>query len=267
VSAQYPAPRRTPGNDAEPALLDAGAAGRTLLVVHRADAEQAKAHGFDPADYVTPADVAAFLDGDWRVEVNEGRPRTITGGGRIAPHARRGAAGAPSALTTGTTAWRAAGDCRWRSVVVVIAVVRGVPVAVVQVVDVVTVRHRDVPAALTVGVVVPVVPVVGDVPGGLALIPVTVVDAVQVPVVGVVDVIDVRHRDVAAALAVGVGVVGVAGVLDRGHARSPRSCCSIVVQHSQCEADDGVRGCAVDRAATTALHGHQPGPAQHRQVV
>lgn len=82
VSAQYPALRRTPGDDAERALLAAVAPGGTLLVVHHADVdpEQARAHGFDPADYVSPADVAARLDGDWRVEVDEKRPREVAGG-------------------------------------------------------------------------------------------------------------------------------------------------------------------------------------------
>lgn len=82
VSVQYPALLRTPGGDAERALLAAVAPGGTLLVVHHADvdAEQARAHGFDPADYVAPADVAALLGEGWRVEVDERRPRVITGG-------------------------------------------------------------------------------------------------------------------------------------------------------------------------------------------
>jgi SAM-dependent methyltransferase len=82
VSAQYPALLRTPGDDAERALLAAVAPGGTLLVVHHADvdADLAKEHGFDPADFVAPADVAALLDDAWQVEVDERRPRTITGG-------------------------------------------------------------------------------------------------------------------------------------------------------------------------------------------
>jgi SAM-dependent methyltransferase len=82
VSAQYPALLRTPGDDAERALLAAVAPGGTLLVVHHADIdpEEAKARGFDPADYVGPADVAALLDDGWRVEVDEKRSRDITGG-------------------------------------------------------------------------------------------------------------------------------------------------------------------------------------------
>jgi hypothetical protein len=82
VSAQYPALLRTPGDDAERALLAAVAPGGTLLVVHHADfdPELAKEHGFDPADYVSPADVAALLDDRWQVEVDEKRARDITGG-------------------------------------------------------------------------------------------------------------------------------------------------------------------------------------------
>jgi SAM-dependent methyltransferase len=82
VSAQYPALLRTPGDDAERALLAAVAPGGTLLVVHHADIdpEEANARGFDPADYVGPADVAALLGDGWRVEVDEKRPRDITGG-------------------------------------------------------------------------------------------------------------------------------------------------------------------------------------------
>ena len=82
VSAQYPALRRTPTAEAERALLAAVARGGLLLVVHHADidADHAKAAGFDPADYVQPADVAALLDGDWQLEVDETRPRTVEAG-------------------------------------------------------------------------------------------------------------------------------------------------------------------------------------------
>ena len=82
VSAQYPALLQTDGHDAEAALLAAVAPGGTLLVVHHqiVDAEQFKAHGCDPADYVSPADVAALLDDSWRIEVNETRPRHVADG-------------------------------------------------------------------------------------------------------------------------------------------------------------------------------------------
>jgi SAM-dependent methyltransferase len=82
VSAQYPALLRSDDHDAERALLGAVAPGGTLLVVHHVniDAEQARSHGFDPDDYVSPSDVAAQLDGKWRIETNETRPRHVTAG-------------------------------------------------------------------------------------------------------------------------------------------------------------------------------------------
>jgi SAM-dependent methyltransferase len=82
VSAQYPVLRRTPANDAERALCAAVAPGGTLLVVHHADMdpEEARARGFDPADYVQPAQVAAVLDDGWLVEVDETRPRSVESG-------------------------------------------------------------------------------------------------------------------------------------------------------------------------------------------
>ena len=82
VSAQYPALLRTDHHDAEAALLAAVAPGGTLLVVHHQviDAEQARAHVVDPDDYVSPADVATLLDERWRIEVDETRPRHVTGG-------------------------------------------------------------------------------------------------------------------------------------------------------------------------------------------
>jgi SAM-dependent methyltransferase len=97
VSAMYPALQRTVSNEAENMLMDAVAPGGVLLVVHHADVdtEQAKAHGFDPADYVSPADVAALLDQDWQVEIDQRRPRdTTTGAGArhthdVVLHARR----------------------------------------------------------------------------------------------------------------------------------------------------------------------------------
>jgi SAM-dependent methyltransferase len=82
VSAQYPALLRTVNHDAEVALLAAVTPGGTLLVVHHQviDAEQARAHGCDPDDYVSPADVAALLDDSWRIEIHETRPRHVTAG-------------------------------------------------------------------------------------------------------------------------------------------------------------------------------------------
>jgi hypothetical protein len=89
--------------------------------------------------------------------------------------------------------------CSAWSVLVVVVVVGGVVVPVVHVVDVIGVRYRDVPAALTVGVLMAVV---GGVPVGFALVEVTVVGAVEVPVVHIVNVANVGDGDMAASLAV-----------------------------------------------------------------
>jgi SAM-dependent methyltransferase len=88
VSAQYPALLRTPGAAAERALLAAVAPGGVLLVVHHAgmDTQQVTGSGFDPSDYVWPPMVAALLDDDWEVEVDEQRPRIAPDGGAGAHH-------------------------------------------------------------------------------------------------------------------------------------------------------------------------------------
>jgi SAM-dependent methyltransferase len=84
VSAQYAVLRKTPDAVAERTLADLITAGGTLLVVHHAlvhDPEHAHDGGFDPALYALPDDVAAVLDDGWHIEVDERRPRSITGGG------------------------------------------------------------------------------------------------------------------------------------------------------------------------------------------
>ena len=88
VSAQYPALLRTPEGSAERALLQAVAPGGALLLVHHAGVEDHEGHegGDDPADYVWPSMVAALLDEDWQVEVDEQRPRPATDGGAGAHH-------------------------------------------------------------------------------------------------------------------------------------------------------------------------------------
>jgi SAM-dependent methyltransferase len=88
VSAQYPALLRTPDAAAERALLSAVAVGGVLLLVHHAgmDTQHANDSGFDPADYVWPSMVAALLDDDWVVEVDEQRPRLAPDGGAGAHH-------------------------------------------------------------------------------------------------------------------------------------------------------------------------------------
>lgn len=77
VSVQYPALKHSPGNEAIRALLDAVAPGGILLVVGHAplDPDYARAHGFEIADYVQPADIRARLDERWEIEVDEIRPR------------------------------------------------------------------------------------------------------------------------------------------------------------------------------------------------
>ena len=77
VSVQYPALKHSPGEEAIRALLDAVASGGTLLVVGHAplNPAYARAHGFEVADYVQPADIRARLDERWEVEVDETRPR------------------------------------------------------------------------------------------------------------------------------------------------------------------------------------------------
>lgn len=82
VSVQYPALPSTPTGEAERALLAAVAPGGHLVVVHHADVdiEVARAHGFDPDDYVAPGDVSSLLDDDWSVVVDERRPRHVDAG-------------------------------------------------------------------------------------------------------------------------------------------------------------------------------------------
>jgi SAM-dependent methyltransferase len=89
VAALYPALYKTPAQEAEQVLISAVAPGGVLLVVHHADVdtERAKGHGFDPADYVSPGDVAALLGADWQVAIDERRPRdTTTGAGAHHTH-------------------------------------------------------------------------------------------------------------------------------------------------------------------------------------
>ncbi len=88
VSAQYPALLRTPDAASERALLAAVAPGGLLLLVHHAGMETQPVHdsGFDPIDYVWPSMVAALLDDDWVLELEEQRPRVVPDGGAGAHH-------------------------------------------------------------------------------------------------------------------------------------------------------------------------------------
>lgn len=77
VSAQYFPLPRSEGDPAARGLLDAVAAGGTLLVAGH-DLSEMPAHtedGVDPADYYRPDEVAALLDDAWTVVINETRPR------------------------------------------------------------------------------------------------------------------------------------------------------------------------------------------------
>jgi len=88
VSAQYPALLRTPDAAAERALLAAVAPGGVLLLVHHAGMDTRPVHdeGFDPADYVWPRMVAALLDDNWAIELDEQRPRIAPDSGAGAHH-------------------------------------------------------------------------------------------------------------------------------------------------------------------------------------
>lgn len=88
VSVQYPALLRTPGRDAERALLAAVAPGGLLLVVHHADVdrEEALSRGWDPDDYVGHQDVVDALGDGWRVEVDERRGRAVPTSGQAHHH-------------------------------------------------------------------------------------------------------------------------------------------------------------------------------------
>lgn len=89
VSSHYPALLHAPNGAAIDALLTGVAPGGVLLVVGHGpvDREYAISHGFDPDDYIQPADVAAHLDEDWSIEVHETRPRRPTPGGS-SPHSK-----------------------------------------------------------------------------------------------------------------------------------------------------------------------------------
>jgi hypothetical protein len=91
---------------------------------------------------------------------------------------------------------------------VVVNVVPGVAVVAMDVVEVVLVRHRDMPAAFVVDVHVAGVREVAprEVDDGVDVVDVVLVDMVDVPVVEEVDVILVRDRDMPAEPVVDVRV-------------------------------------------------------------
>jgi SAM-dependent methyltransferase len=89
VVTLYPALRHDGDGSLVAALIGAVAPGGTLLVVDHAtpDPDAARSHGFDPAAFVQPKDVAARLDDGWQVDVDETRERT-TDRSHGATHAR-----------------------------------------------------------------------------------------------------------------------------------------------------------------------------------
>jgi hypothetical protein len=103
-------------------------------------------------------------------------------------------------------------------VFVVVLAVRGVPAPVVDVVDMVPVRHGDMTAAVTVDVVVILM---HGVARRFAFVVVTVVLSVQVTVVHVVNMVAVRDRDVAASFTMNVVVINVLAVSCGAHCFSP----------------------------------------------
>ncbi len=83
VSVHYPGLRRTETAEGERALLQLVAPGGRLLAVFHADvdAEQARAQGFDPDDYVGVEQIrAALRGGHWEVLLDARSPRTVTTG-------------------------------------------------------------------------------------------------------------------------------------------------------------------------------------------
>ncbi|MBM7053615.1 hypothetical protein JS521_06940 [Streptomyces sp. RHZ10] len=100
------------------------------------------------------------------------------------------------------------------SVVIPVALVGGMAVTVVHIVQVVTVRDRHMPATLTVGMVVTGMLVMLS---GLALVHVTFMLTVQMTVVRIIDVIVVRDRHVPTAFAVRMFVSGMRLVLQGCH--------------------------------------------------
>jgi len=81
VSCFYPALPSDPGQGNARLLVELVAPGGHLVLVHHVvDVEHARAHGFDPADYVGLDDVAGLLGDGWEVR-REVRERHVNGGG------------------------------------------------------------------------------------------------------------------------------------------------------------------------------------------
>ncbi|MCR5979112.1 methyltransferase domain-containing protein [Gordonia jinghuaiqii] len=88
----FPIPKRSV--DAARRLVDAVGPGGSILVVAHAP-EGVRAHGFDPDDYLQPADFAGLLGDEWQIVTDETRERGRAAGGGHHTHdvvfrARRG---------------------------------------------------------------------------------------------------------------------------------------------------------------------------------
>lgn len=81
VTVHYPALRKESADAAIAAMTGAVAPGGILLFVAHSitDPEVPRSHGFEPDDYLDPADVTERLGNQWTVEVNETRPRETPG--------------------------------------------------------------------------------------------------------------------------------------------------------------------------------------------
>lgn len=95
----------------------------------------------------------------------------------------------------------------WSVFVVMIAVL-GVPAPVVNVVDMIAVRNRNMTAAFAVSVVMPLVYCVSAV-RRIALVIVIVVAPVKMSVMRVVNVVTMWHRHMSTAVPMGMGVIDV----------------------------------------------------------
>jgi hypothetical protein len=102
-------------------------------------------------------------------------------------------------------------------VFVVVVLVHGVTMPVVDVVNMVPVRHCDMPATLAVRMAMCRM---GFMPAGLALVVVIAVSPMQVPIMNIVDMIVMRHGHVPALLTMRMRVTAVL-LMRRGHTSPP----------------------------------------------
>jgi hypothetical protein len=100
-------------------------------------------------------------------------------------------------------------------VLVVVLAVNCVPAPIVYVVDMIAVRHGDMPAPLPVNMVVPLMRCMTA--GRLAFVVVIVVRSMKMTVVYIVDMIDMRHGDMPAPFAMYVVMVDMFFVSSTGH--------------------------------------------------